>query len=407
MKKIKLVIALLFSVISMVSIAQEKLSNSHKSEADQYWETKPICYPPASGVTLPDKYNQKDFDRYIESKTEVNIYDELFRRTLREWGIRFWTLFPNDQRRFEWLVTSRLYEPAYFANVREGARAKAEKKYVVQLDTLAKNGWKILYCQYLKEFLSSNEVSEQRKEILFRQELSFGFFNKKWRNSKQEKFDLQQHVLQSVDFAKRYGAEGPVVNMLGVLYRDRNDFGLDDQDIDKYLALLKATEFSAFHQQARGIESVRKLYKIPLKLQTKSVDGKLVDLEKYKGKLVLVDFWSLGCTVCIEKMPEIKQVFDKYNSKGFEVISACISGYINEDKKKIEQIHQKTGANWPLAILDFRPGGLGRKIFDTYGWQGVPQLLLLDEEGKLLSSGSEFRTKGSLEKLVKQHLDKN
>lgn len=40
-----------------------------------------------------------------------------------------------------------------------------------------------------------------------------------------------------------------------------------------------------------------------------------------KNKIYLIDYWASWCTPCIKKLPELKKIYGKYKSKGFEIIS--------------------------------------------------------------------------------------
>ena len=56
-----------------------------------------------------------------------------------------------------------------------------------------------------------------------------------------------------------------------------------------------------------------------------SVDGKTVEgqpfrLSALKGKVVLVMFWSTGCAVCRDKMPELRQNYEGWAGKPFEMV---------------------------------------------------------------------------------------
>lgn len=403
-------LTLITALVLLIGFDVKAQSEAIKIKADSMWATRPIRFD-VSEYSLPRNYTSDEYLLYEESQIKANINREMYCRLLREWGIEFWRQFPNDPRRIDWLMmTCNAGQPKYFANIREGAIAQIQNRYVVDLDTIAKNHWNKLINRYLKDLYSLNTFNEYTKlkiERIIRDQLTNGLFDKKWRNSEDEKFDYEEYISDVLLYNKKYGSNETISNMLGVLYRDREDFGLDDLDVTRYIGLLKATGVAEFHKAAIQMESLMKLQNMPFQFNAVANNGKQINLKQYKGMLVLIDFWSLGCTICIEKMPEIKDVYDSYKDKGFQVISVCLSGQISRDKEKILQTHQKIGADWPLTILNWQSGGMGREIFETYGWVGVPQLLLLDEEGKLIQyQGKMLTSKGSLEKLVEQHLVK-
>jgi thiol-disulfide isomerase/thioredoxin len=60
----------------------------------------------------------------------------------------------------------------------------------------------------------------------------------------------------------------------------------------------------------------------------KDVKGKSIQLSYLKGKYVLLDFWASWCIPCRELTPRLKKMYEKYHSKGLEVIAvSCDSKY--------------------------------------------------------------------------------
>ena len=59
---------------------------------------------------------------------------------------------------------------------------------------------------------------------------------------------------------------------------------------------------------------------VPLELEFEALDGRKLDLATMQGKVVLVAFWATGCVPCMEKLPELKSLYQKYHDRGFEVV---------------------------------------------------------------------------------------
>lgn len=124
--------------------------------------------------------------------------------------------------------------------------------------------------------------------------------------------------------------------------------------------------------------------------------GTNVSLASYKGKYVLIDFWASWCGPCRSAIPKVKELYEKYKGKGFEVVSVSI----DQDKKAWLKAVQEEDMPWEqLLTPDIR------KTQTDYMFSGIPTVYLLDDKGNIvekftgLSEESEVRLKQILDKI--------
>lgn len=55
--------------------------------------------------------------------------------------------------------------------------------------------------------------------------------------------------------------------------------------------------------------------------------GGTVDTKSYKGKVLLIDFWSIYCSSCIQEMPFIVALYDRHKEKGLQVLGIDLDVY--------------------------------------------------------------------------------
>ncbi|WP_455666180.1 redoxin domain-containing protein [Phocaeicola sp.] len=113
--------------------------------------------------------------------------------------------------------------------------------------------------------------------------------------------------------------------------------------------------------------------------------GGVHHLSDFKGKYILLDFWSSGCGPCIQSIPELKEITESYKDR-LSVVS------ITEDAesvwKEFSSAKQLTGNNF--NDLQKRHG-----LYAKYGVKGIPHYVFISPEGKILTTWGGYG-KGSL-----------
>ena len=123
-------------------------------------------------------------------------------------------------------------------------------------------------------------------------------------------------------------------------------------------------------------------------------EGKEHHLAEFKGKYILLDFWSRGCGPCLQSIPELERISTVYADR-LAVIS------ISSDPEEVWKAFLKEkglkGHQWNELRND--GGGLA----SAYNVRGIPHYVLIAPDGKVAAMWSGYG-KGSLERKMKESL---
>lgn len=118
---------------------------------------------------------------------------------------------------------------------------------------------------------------------------------------------------------------------------------------------------------------------IDLPLQTP--DGQETSLSQYigNGRYVLLDFWASWCPPCQRQTPYLKQLYHRYDKREFSIVGISLDTNRNDwlDYIRVNQM------NWPQ--LD-DPKGWDSEAILSYVIQGIPHLVLIGPDGKIVAN---------------------
>lgn len=116
-----------------------------------------------------------------------------------------------------------------------------------------------------------------------------------------------------------------------------------------------------------------------MKIEGATTDGAPFDWKTYRGKVVLVDYWATWCGPCVEELPNVKENYEKYHDKGFEVVGISL----DEDPGRLQRFLAEREIPW---VCLFEEGaGTNHKMANYYGVMQIPTTMLLDRDGKVVS----------------------
>jgi peroxiredoxin len=157
--------------------------------------------------------------------------------------------------------------------------------------------------------------------------------------------------------------------------------------------LSKQGDKSKIERKYKTLKKVEKGAQSP-EFQFIDINGNTVTLKDLRGKIVYIEIWSTGCAPCMAEIPYQKKLEKYYQGKNICFVGINVG---DEEKHWKNTVREKQLGGIQLHASDERD-----KFFKDYLVRGIPRYILLDEEGKIISSNAK---RPSDEKL-KEQLDK-
>ena len=115
------------------------------------------------------------------------------------------------------------------------------------------------------------------------------------------------------------------------------------------------------------------------------VYGGRVDLESYRGRPVLLVFWTTSCPICQRELPMLSRLEPTIRGKGVTLLPINLDG-------ESQAADYLSSNNLNLTSLF----DSNNKVARAYGVGGVPKFVLIDKDGKVRRSASGWTSESVL-----------
>lgn len=106
-----------------------------------------------------------------------------------------------------------------------------------------------------------------------------------------------------------------------------------------------------------------------------ALEGDTVHIEALRGEVVLLNVWAMWCKPCVEELPMLEQLHQRFGSRGMRLIGISVDHDGPQEILAFLENHRITYTN-----LRARQHDLERE----FGWgRGIPQSLLIDRQGRI------------------------
>jgi len=114
------------------------------------------------------------------------------------------------------------------------------------------------------------------------------------------------------------------------------------------------------------------------------VNGKVVTLKQFRGKVVFLDFWAPWCDPCREELPALDALYKKYSNDGLEIIGIDI----DSSEKLLTEFLQKVPVTFTI-LIDKK-----NVVRRGYSFRTLPTAFIIGKDGVIrymqMGFGKEF-----------------
>ena len=97
-------------------------------------------------------------------------------------------------------------------------------------------------------------------------------------------------------------------------------------------------------------------------------------IDKYRGKVIYVDFYATWCGPCREEIPYANQLYQEFKNRDVVFLNLCAKSKADDWENLIKQ-HELKGENYLLTNEEYY------LLSGIYGAEGFPTYILIDKNG--------------------------
>ncbi len=114
----------------------------------------------------------------------------------------------------------------------------------------------------------------------------------------------------------------------------------------------------------------------PIEIRLKDLNGNLVSLSDFRGRIVFLNFWTTWCPTCRIEMPSMEKLHQKFKGQDF----AMVTVNIQESVSQVKQFFKMFNLTF-TALLDTTG-----EVATGFSIRSIPTTFILDKEGRTIGT---------------------
>lgn len=106
--------------------------------------------------------------------------------------------------------------------------------------------------------------------------------------------------------------------------------------------------------------------------------GKPLEVAKYQGRPLLLNFWATWCPPCVEELPMLNAFFQQNRANGWQVLGLAV-----DRSEMVQKFLRQNPVDFPVAMAGLGGSELGSKLGNVSG--GLPFTVVVNSEGVIAS----------------------
>lgn len=130
----------------------------------------------------------------------------------------------------------------------------------------------------------------------------------------------------------------------------------------------------------------------------KSHGGENLRLAEQRGKVVMINFWASWCPPCLQEMPLLDELYQRYEPAGFTLFGVNVE----QDTREAERLLKELGVSFPIL---FDPDNRVSKLYNV---RAMPTTVMVDKNGTVryvnhgYKPGDEAKYRDQIRELIRE-----
>jgi len=126
------------------------------------------------------------------------------------------------------------------------------------------------------------------------------------------------------------------------------------------------------------------------------IDAKWINTDELKGKVIVLNFWFIGCVGCMDEIPKLSAMADKFNGND-DVLFVAVATNTPQELRTFLRGNK----------FNYRHVGQGLSLVNLYKFSGYPKNIVIGRDGKIVYWRSGIHAWDKFESVIKDELGKN